>query len=104
VAFLKSLPLDGTQQIFIDETKLRDINSKDKDFNQKEISYTLSRELNAADEKEAGDQEQAVMEVEQIKAFRVDKVATLLNKKEKCEELLGKCRRLGQREIAFTDY
>ncbi len=39
---------------------------------------------------------------EEAKAFEVDKLAALLEKKEKCEEILGKMEKSGQREVALN--
>ena len=114
VAFLKELSLYGAKQVFIDGCKLKAVNSVDKDFNQKTLAKRIKlmeksvthylEELDAADEQEASDEEQAASEVEeQAKAFRADKLADLLEKKENCEELLDKMQKTGQVEVALTD-
>jgi len=114
VAFLKNLSLYGAQRVFIDGCKLKAVNSIDKDFNQKTLAKRIKlmeksvtrylEELDATDEREAAEEEQATREVEQqAQGYRVDKLAVLLEKKAKCEELLGKMQKAGQKEVAFTD-
>ena len=114
VAFLKDLSLYGAQQITVDGCKLKAVNSIDRDFNQKTLAKRIKlmeksvtrylEELDATDEQEAADDKQTATEVEeQAKAFQVDKVAALLEKRDKCEELLGKMQKRDQKEVAFTD-
>jgi hypothetical protein len=70
---------------------------------EKSVKHYLE-ELDAADEQEASDEQQAASEVnKEAKAFEVDKLAALLEKKEKSEEILSKMEKSGQKEIAFTD-
>jgi transposase len=114
VSFLKELSLYGAKQVAIDGTKLRAVNANDKAFNQKALAKRIKvmeksvkhylEELDAADEQEASDERQASSEVGQdAKAFEVDKLASLLEKKEKSEEILGKMEKSGQKEVALTD-
>lgn len=114
VAFLKELSLYGTQQVAIDGTKLRAVNSNDKAFTQRALAKRIKvmeksvkhylEELDAADEQEASDEQQASSEVGQdTKAFEVDKLAALLEKKEKSQAILDKMQKSGQTEVALTD-
>jgi transposase len=114
VAFLKDLTLIGAQQITVDGTKLKAVNSIDRDFNQKTLAKRIKlieksvtrylEELDTQDLQEAADEEQATTEAkEQSEAFRVDKLAALLEKKEKCKELLDKMQKSGLQEVALTD-
>jgi transposase len=114
VSFLKELSLYGARQVTVDGTKLRAVNSNDKAFTQRALAKRIKvmeksvkhylEELDAADEQEASDEQQAGSEVgKDSKAFEVDKLAALLEKKEKSEELLGKMEKSGQKEVALTD-
>lgn len=114
VAFLKDLSLYGAKQVTVDGTKLRAVNSNDKAFTQRALAKRIKvmeksvkhylEELDAQDAQEASDEHQANGEVgEETKAFEVDKLAALLEKKEKTEELLGKMEKNGQKEVALTD-
>jgi transposase len=114
VAFLKDLSLYGATQVSVDGTKLRAVNSNDKAFNQRALAKRIKvmeksvkhylEELDAQDKQETSDENQANGEVgEETKAFEVDKLAALLEKKEKSEELLGKMEKSGQKEVALTD-
>lgn len=114
VAFLKDLSLYGAKQVSIDGTKLRAANANDKAFTQRALAKRIKvmeksvthylEELDAADEQEASDEHQANGEVsEGAKAFEVDKLAILLDKKEKSQEILGKMEKSGQKEVALTD-
>jgi transposase len=114
VAFLKDLSLYGAKQVSVDGTKLRAVNSNDKAFTQRALAKRIKvmeksvkhylEELDAADEQEASDEQQAIGEVnKEAKAFEVDKLAALLEKKEKSEEILDKMQKSGQKEIALTD-
>jgi transposase len=114
VAFLQELCLYGAQQVTVDGTKLKAVNSQYKAFNQKSLAERIKRmeksvqhyleELDATDEQETVDEQKTVGEVgEQAKAFHVDKLAALLDKKDKYEELLGKMETSGQKEVALTD-
>ena len=114
VAFLQELCLIGAQQVTVDGTKLKAVNAQYRAFNQKALAERIKRmeksvqhyleELDAADFQETTDEQKAAGEAgEQAKAFHVDKLAALLDKKENCEELLGKMQTSGQREVALTD-
>jgi transposase len=114
VDFLKQLSLYGAQQVSVDGTKLRAVNANDKAFTQKALAKRIKvmeksvkhylEELDAADEQEISDEQHASSEVNQdAKTFEVDKLAALLEKKEKSEELLGKMEKSGQKEVALTD-
>ncbi len=114
VAFLKDLSLYGAQQIAVDGTKLKAVNSNDKAFNQKALAKRIKimeksvkhylEELDAQDEKEASDEHQASSEAgKEAKAFEVDKLAALLEKKEKSEAILDRMQKSGQNEVALTD-
>jgi transposase len=114
VDFLKDLNLYGALQVTVDGTKLRAVNSNDKAFTQRALAKRIKvmeksvkhylDELDAADEQEASDERQAGSEVgEDAKAFKVDKLATLLEKKEKSEEILDKMQKSNQKEVALTD-
>jgi len=114
VSFLKDLSLYGAQQVAIDGTKLRAVNSNDKAFTQRALAKRIKvmeksvkhylEELDAQDKREATDEQQASSEVgKDVKAFEVDKLATLLEKKEKAEQLLSKMEQNGQKEVALTD-
>jgi hypothetical protein len=114
VSFLQELSLYGAQQITVDGTKLKAVNSQYKAFNQKSLAVRIKRmeksvthyleELDAADEQETVDEEKAASEVdEQAKAFKVNKLAALLDKKEKCQAILSGMEKSGQKEVAFTD-
>jgi transposase len=109
VSFLKELSLYGAKQVAIDGTKLRTVNANNKAFNQKALAKRIKvmeksvmhylEELDDADEQEASDEHQANGKVsEDAKAFEVDKLASLLEKKEKSEEILGKMEKSGQKE------
>jgi transposase len=114
VAFLKNLSLYGAKQVAIDGTKLRAVNSNDKAFTQRALAKRIKvmeksvkhylEELDAADEQEASDEQQANGEVGQdSKAFEVDKLAALLEKKDKSQEILDKMEKSRQKEVAITD-
>ena len=114
VAFLKDLSLYGAKQVTVDGTKLRAVNSNDKAFTQRALAKRIKvmeksvthylEELDAADEQEASDEQQANSELgEEAKAFEVDKLAALLEKKQKSEEILDKMEKSGQKEVALTD-
>jgi transposase len=114
VAFLKDLSLYGARQVTVDGTKLRAVNSNDKAFTQRALAKRIKvmeksvkhylEELDAADEQETSDEQQAGSEVgKDAKAFEVDKLAALLEKKEKSEEILDKMQKSGQKEVALTD-
>jgi transposase len=114
VSFLKELSLYGAKQVTVDGTKLRAVNATDKGFNQKALAKRIKvmeksvkhylEELDAQDEQEASDEQKASSEVgEKPKAFEVDKLAALLEKKQKCEEILGKMEKSGVKEVALTD-
>ena len=114
VAFLQELNLYGAQQITVDGSKLKAVNAQYKAFNQKALAQRIKRmeksvkhyleELDAADIQETADEQQAASEAdEQTKAYHVDKLAALLDKKEKCEEALHQMEKSNQKEIALTD-
>ena len=114
VAFLKELSLYGAKQVTVDGTKLRAVNSNDKAFTQRALAKRIKvmeksvkhylEELDAADKQEASDEQQAGSEVgQEAKAFEVDKLAALLEKKEKSEAILDKMQKSGQKEVALTD-
>ena len=114
VAFLKDFSLFGAKQVTVDGTKLRAVNSNDKAFTQRALAKRIKvmeksvkhylEELDAADKQEVSDEQQAGSEsVEEAKAFEVDKLAALLEKKEKSEAILGKMEKSGQKEVAITD-
>jgi transposase len=114
VAFLKDLSLYGAKQVTVDGTKLRSVNSNDKAFTQRALAKRIKvmeksvkhylDELDAQDEQEASDEQQAGSESgEEAKAFEVDKLAALLEKKEKSEEILDKMEKSGQKEVALID-
>jgi hypothetical protein len=114
VAFLKDLSLYGAKQVTVDGTKLRAVNANDKAFTQRALAKRIKvmeksvkhylEELDAADRQEASDEQQANSESGQdAKAFEVDKLAALLEKKQKSEEILGKMQKCGQKEAALTD-
>ena len=114
VSFLKELSLYGAKQVTVDGTKLKAVNSTDKAFNQKALSKRIKvmeksvkhylEELDAQDEQEASDEQKAGSEFsEEAKAFEVDKLAALLEKKEKSEEILSKMEKNGQKQVALTD-
>jgi transposase len=101
VTFLQELCLYGAQQVTVDGSKLKAVNSQYKAFNQKALAERIRRmeksvkhyleEMDAADMQEAADEQQAASEADQqAKAYRVDKLAGLLDKKEKCGELLDR--------------
>jgi transposase len=114
VSFLKELSLYGAKQVSVDGTKLKAVNSMDKAFNQRALVKRIKvmeksvkhylEELDAQDKQEASDEQQANGEVnEEAKAFEADKLAALIEKKQKCEDLLGKMEKTGQKEVALTD-
>ena len=114
VAFLKELSLYGAKQVTVDGTKLRAVNANNKAFTQRALAKRIKvmeksvkhylEELDAQDEQEASDEQQAGSESgEEAKAFEVDKLAALLEKKEKSEEILDKMEKSGQKEVALTD-
>ena len=114
VSFLKELSLYGAKQVTVDGTKLKAVNSTDKAFNKRALAKRIKvmeksvkhylEELDAQDEQEASDEQQANGELgEEAKAFGVDKLAALLEKKQKCEDILGRMDKTGQKEVALTD-
>lgn len=114
VAFLKDLSLYGAKQVSVDGTKLRAVNSNDKAFTQRALAKRIRvmeksvehylEELDASDEQEAVDEQQASSEVgQEAKALEVDKLASLLDKKQKSQELLDNMEKSGQKEAALTD-
>ena len=114
VSFLKDLSLYGAKQVAVDGTKLHAVNANDKAFTQRALAKRIKvmeksvkhylEELDAQDEQEASDEQQASSEAGQdAKAFEVDKLASLLEKKEKSEQILDKMEKSGQKEMALTD-
>ena len=114
VSFLKELSLYGAKQVTVDGTKLRAVNSNDKAFTQRALAKRIKvmeksvkhylEELDAQDKQEASDEQQAGSESSEVaKAFEVDKLAALLEKKQKSEQILGKMQKSGQKEVALTD-
>ena len=114
VAFLKDLSLYGARQVIVDGTKLRAVNSNDKVFTQRALAKRIKvmeksvkhylEELDAADVQETSDEQHANSESgEEAKAFEVDKLASLLEKKQRSEEILDKMEKSGQKEVALTD-
>jgi transposase len=114
VAFLKNLSLYGAKQVTVDGTKLRAVNSNDKAFTQRALAKRIKvmeksvkhylEELDAQDEQEASDEQQTgSASGEEAKAFEVDKLTALLEKKEKSEEILDKMEKSGQKEVALID-
>ena len=110
VAFLKDLSLYGAKQVTVDGTKLRAVNSNDKAFTQRALAKRIKvmeksvkhylEELDAQDEQEASDEQQAGSESgEEAKAFEVDKLAALLEKKEKAKKSLTKWKRAVKRKL-----
>jgi gamma-glutamyl:cysteine ligase YbdK (ATP-grasp superfamily) len=70
---------------------------------EKSVMHYLE-ELEATDEVETSDEQKAAAEAdEQTKALKVSKLAALLDKKEKYEEILREMEKTGQKEIALTD-
>lgn len=114
VAFLKNLGLFGKKQVSVDGTKLLAVNSSYKAFTQKALANRIKlmeksvthylEELDASDQQDASDEKQTSNEVgEPAKAHKVDKLAALLEKKEKSQAVLDKMQKSGQTEIALTD-
>ncbi len=114
VAFLKKLSLYGAKQVSVDGTKLLAVNSSYKAFTQKALAKRIKvmeksvthylEELDAADKQEAIDEQQTGNEVsEEAKAFKVDKLVTLLERKEKSQEILDRMQKSGEKEAALTD-
>jgi transposase len=114
VAFLKDLSLYGAKQVTVDGTKLRAVNSNYKAFTQKALAKRIKimeksvthylEELDDQDKQESSDEQQSSSEVgEESKAFEVDKLAALLEKKQKSQEILDKMEKSGQTEVALTD-
>jgi transposase len=114
VAFLKDLSLYGAKQVAVDGTKLHAVNANDKAYTQRALAKRIKvmeksvkhylEELDAADKQEASDKQQATSEVvQEVQAFEVDKLAALLEKKEKSEEILDRMQKSGQKEMALTD-
>lgn len=114
VAFLKDLSLYGAKQVAVDGTKLHAVNANDKAYTQRALAKRIKvmeksvkhylEELDAADKQEASDEQQATSEVgQEVQAFEVDKLAALLEKKEKSEEILDRMQKSGQKEMALTD-
>ena len=113
-AFLKNLSLYGAKQVSVDGTKLLAVNSSYKAFTKRALAKRIKlmeksvrhylEELDDQDEQEASDEQQASSEVgEGAKAFEVDKLATLLEKKEKSQEILDNMEKSGQKQVALTD-
>lgn len=114
VAFLKNLSLYGAKQVSVDGTKLLAVNSSYKAFTKRALAKRIKlmeksvrhylEELDAADKQEASDEQQASSEVgEGAKAFEVDKLATLLEKKQKSQEILDNMEKSGQKQVSLTD-
>jgi transposase len=111
VAFLKKLSLYAATKVSVDGTKLLAVNSSYKAFTQKTLAKRIKlmeksverylEELDSADEQETFDEGQYGST--QNKETKVDKVAALLEKKEKSQEILNKMERSGQKEVALTD-
>ncbi len=110
VAFLKDLSLYGAKQIVVDGTKLRAVNSNDKAFTQRALVKRIKvmeksvehylEELDNADNQEASDEQQANVEVgAEAKTFEVDKLAALLEKKDKSQAILDKCKRVVRKRL-----
>jgi transposase len=105
VVFLKELSLYGAKRVSVDGTKLLAVNSNYKAFTQRALAKRIKvmeksvehylEELDAADEQEASDEEAAT--------FEVDKLAIVLDKKEKSKEILDKMQKSDQKDIALTD-
>ena len=101
VSFLKELSLYGAKQVTVYGTKLRAVNSNDKAFTQRALAKRIKvmeksvtrylEELDEEDEQETIDDQQAGTEVaKEAKAAEVDKLAAVLEKKEKSQEILDK--------------
>lgn len=117
VAYLNSLDLFGAKQEFIDGSKFKAQNAIDRCFTTKTlakrvllIEKSIARhleEMDAADQQENTDEVQAEQEAQkqaqQAAQFRVDKLAALIEKKEKYCELLDKVKASGQKEVSLTD-
>jgi transposase len=114
VAFLKKLSLYAATKISVDGTKLLAVNSSYKAFTKKALSKRIKvmeksverylEELDTADEQEASDEQQVIGESgADVKTNEVDKLAALLEKKEKSQAILDKMEKSGQKEIALTD-
>ena len=114
VAFLKDLSLYGAKQVAVDGTKLRAVNSNYKAFTKKALANRIKvmeksvtrylEELDAADEQEASDEQQNSGESgKEAKTFEVDKLAALLEKKEKSQEILDDMENSGRKEASLTD-
>jgi transposase len=114
VVFLKELSLYGAKQVAVDGTKLKAVNATDKAFTQRALAKRIKvmeksvkhylEELDAQDEQETFDKQKASSEVcQDSKAFEVDKLASLLEKKEKSEAILDKMEKSAQTEVALTD-
>ena len=114
VAFLKSLSLYGPKQVAVDGTKLLAVNSSYKAFTKKALAKRIKvmeksvtrylEELDEEDEQETIDDQQAETDVsKEAKAAEVDKLAAVLEKKEKSQEILDNMEKNGLREVALTD-
>jgi transposase len=114
VSFLKELRLYGAKQVTVDGTKLRAVNSNNKAFTKRALAKRIRvmeksvehylEELDSVDEQEASDDQQAGDEGnKETKAFQVDKLVNLLEKKEKSQVILDKMEKRGQKELALTD-
>ena len=99
VAFLKDLSLYGARQVTVDGTKLRAVNSNDKAFTQralakrikvmeKSVKHYLENWMLQISRKHLMNNKQAAKSGEDAKAFEVDKLAALLEKKEKPKKSL----------------
>jgi transposase len=70
---------------------------------EKSVKHYLE-ELDAQDEWEESDEQQAGSESgQEAKALEVDKLESLLEKKQKSQEILDKMEKSGQKEMALTD-
>ena len=100
------LDLYGSKLVAIDGSKLKAVNAIDKDFNVKTLSKRIKL-IEASvqkyiDEMETSDKEESKRDATHSD-YVEQKIRTLMKKKQRCEELLGKMKENGQNEVALTD-
>jgi len=114
VSICKGLDLIGGELVGIDGTKLKAVNSKNRNFNEGKLKYRLERlerhtleylrEIEENDRKEPDDHDEAQKQRQAFVVERAKKeVEKLETKKNEYDGLLDLLHRTGQTEISLTD-
>ena len=104
VKFCMSLDLYGAKLIAIDGVKLKAVNSLDRNFNQKTLTYRL-KIIDERVSKYLGEMEALDREEEKAEAAREleEKLKNIMRRKEEYTELLRKLKESNLNEVSLTD-